>query len=141
MTTYAPSDINSKPLPAGQGEAVIYDGKISMSAAAADADVLRFCRIPAGTRLTDVNVNVSTKLSSSTVPSSMRLTPCDGSSATTLVSAGDTVFATVQKKSMAFDPVTVEKDSFLEFLLGTVAATAAAGVVSVAAHGMANGAA
>ena len=141
MATYSSPDLNSKNVSGIGGAAVVLDGKVTLTAAAQTGDIIQLLRVPAGTRLCEISLRVSTAFSSSTCPCTLRLTPVDGSTATELVAAGDTVLATINKKSMVFNPVTTTKDTFLECLLGTVAATAAAGVVSATALGMALGAA
>lgn len=138
MPTYTSADIN-KALPAGQGEAVVYDGAVTLAVAAASADKLNVMKIPAGTRLCEVSINVTTAFAA-TAPSTLQLAPLDGSAVTVVVAAGDTVLATVNKKAMAFAPVTVTKDSYLQLLLGTLV-TPAAGALTATALGMANGAA
>jgi hypothetical protein len=139
MATYSPLDLNSKPVLTGIPGAVVYDGKVTCTASAATADVIRFMRIPAGTRLCEISIRVATAFGA-TAPSTLRLTPADGSTATELVAAGDTVLASINKKAMVFEPVTVTKDSFLECLLGTVG-TGAAGVATAVALGQHVGAA
>jgi hypothetical protein len=139
MATYANSDINTKPIVAGQGCAVVYDGGVTCTSNCATGDVLRFMLIPAGTRLCEININVTTAFGTG-APITLRLSPVNGDTATTLVAAGDTVLNTINKKDMVFSPTTVTKDSYLEGLVGTVN-TGAAGVATATALGMAFGAA
>lgn len=140
MPTYQPADINSKPIPAGQGEAVVYDGSIpALAAVTATGDKLNLMRIPAGTRLCEVSINVTTAFGAA-APVTMQLAPVDGSAVTVLVAAGDTVLNTINKKAMAFTPTTAAKDAYLQLLVGTVT-TGAAGALSATALGMSNGAA
>lgn len=138
MPTYKPVDINTKPVQSGDGEAVIYDGKVVPGVATATGDIIRFMRVPAGTRLCDIAIRVVTAFGA-TAPCTLQLQPVDGTAATVLVAAGDTVLATVNRKPMVFEPMTVAKDSFLECLVGTVV-TGAAGVATCTAHGMSLGA-
>lgn len=139
MPTYTSADIN-KPLPAGQGEAVVYDGAIAtLPVVAATGDKLNLMRIPAGTRMCEVRIRVTTAFAA-TAPSALQLAPIDGSAVVVLVPDGDTVLATVNQKSMSFAPMTVAKDSFLQVLLGTLV-TPAAGALTAITLGMANGAA
>jgi hypothetical protein len=136
MPTFTSADIN-KALPAGQGEAVVYDGAITGTPATGDK--LNWMKIPAGTRLCEVSIRVTTAFAA-TAPSTLQLAPLDGSAVEVLVNAGDTVLATVNKKAMSFAPMTVAKDSYLQLLLGTLV-TPAAGALTATALGMANGAA
>lgn len=138
MPTYAAPDLNYKPVPAGQGEAVVYDGKVAPGANTATGDKLNFCRVPAGTRLCEISVRVATAFGAA-APTQWVLQPLDGSAAVELVAAGDTVLNTVNKKSLSFEPVDVAKDSILQAVVGTVT-TGASGVATVTALGMANGA-
>lgn len=147
MATYAPSDLNSKPLPAAQGQAVVYSGKVTATSNAATADVMRFAKIPAGTELTDVFVKTTTSFGT-TAPCTVRLASCDGSSVptiggsgttTTLVAAGSTCLQTAGNVILATDVVTTKVDCWLECLMGTVS-SGAQGVANVTAHGMAYGA-
>lgn len=138
MPTYSPADLNSKPIRAAQGQAIVYDAKLAPGVNTATGDVLRFMRIPAGTRLCEISVRVATAFGAA-APTSWVLTPVDGSSATTLVAAGDTVLNTINKKDLSFEPLTVEKDSFLDAVVGTVT-TGAAGVATATALGVAEGA-
>lgn len=132
MPTYSSADINTKPIQNGEGHAVVYDGSASTGAvAAATGDILRLMRVPAGTRLCEVSIRV-TAAAAATAPSSLRLSPVDGTAATELVAAGDTVLATANKKDMNFAPVTVAKDSFLELLLGTLVTPTPAAVTATA---------
>ena len=138
MPTYNAADLNSKPVVAAQACGVIYDGKVVPGAATQTGDKLNVCRIPAGTRLCEVSVRVKTAFGTA-APTQWVLQPVDGSTATEIVAAGDTVLNTVNKKDLAFEPVTIEKDSFLQAVVGTVN-TGAAGEATVTASGMALGA-
>lgn len=140
MPTYAPADINSKPLPSGQGQAVMYDGILpAIASATATGDLINLMRIPAGTRLGAIYISVTTAFGAA-APVTMHLVPTDGSAATVLVAAGDTVLNTINRKAMVFTPMTTTKDSDLQLLVGAVT-TGAAGALSAVALGMANGAA
>ncbi len=139
MATYAPSDISTKPLRTASGSAVVYDGASTCTATCATADVIRWMIIPAGTRLCEISINVTTAYGTA-APITLRCSPVDGTTATTIVSAGDTVLNTINKKAMVFSPVTITKDSYLEGLVGTVN-TGASGVSTATALGMALGAA
>jgi hypothetical protein len=143
-TTFAPADLNSKPIPAGQGEAVIYDGKVT-GTPSSTTDILRFCRIPAGTRLADVNVRIATAFAAAW-SGNWQLTACDGASVPIVGGSGTT--ATLQAVGavtaalypLNFEPVTTAVDCFLDLQLSALT-TGAAGVATATAYGMANGAA
>lgn len=140
MATYAPADIDSKPLPAGRGSAAMYDGILpAIAAVTATGDKINMMRIPAGTRLGAIYINVTTAFGTA-APVTMQLAPTDGTAVTVLVAAGDTVLNTINRKSMVFTPMSVTKPSDLQLLVGTVD-TGAKGALSAVTLGMANGAA
>lgn len=150
MATYSASDLANKVVVAATGQAAIYDGKLEtadQAAVAATGDVVRFCKIPAGTRLSALSFNTTTSFGT-TAPSTVRLASVDGASdaiigatgtTATLVAAGSTVLQTVGRAEAAFHPVVTKSDCFLECLFGTVS-SGAKGVASAVAMGMAEGA-
>lgn len=142
MTTLAASDLNSKNLVAAQGSAVIYDGKVAGTPAATSE--LRFCRIPAGTRLTDVFARIATAFAA-TWAGNWQLKSVDAASVPVIGGSGTTATlaavgaVTAGLYTLDFEPVTTRVDCFLELKL-SAAGTPAAGVATVTAHGMAEGA-
>lgn len=147
MATYAPADLITKQLPAADGCAVVYSGKVTATSNAATGDVIRFCVVPAGTELADVFVKTTTSFGT-TAPCTIRLASVDGASVpiiggsgTTadLVAAGSTALQTAGSTVQPVTPVTTNVDCFLECLMGTVSG-GAQGVAIVTAHGMGYGA-
>ncbi len=153
MATQAAADLNSKNIVAADGCAVFYDGKLEttdQAAVCATADVVRFMRVPAGTRVSSLSFNTTTSFGT-TAPCTIRLAAVDGVSdaiidatgsietTATLVAAGSTVLQTAGRAEAAFHPVTTKVDCFLECLMGTVA-SGAKGVASAVLGGMAEGA-
>ena len=143
MATLAPADLNSKNITSAQGSAVIYDGKVAGTPGATDE--LRFCRIPAGTRLTDAFLRIVTAFGASW-GGAWRLISTDGVSRAVVEATGATreLQATVGAVTaglytLNFEPVTTASDCFLELKL-TAAGTPASGVATLTAHGMAEGA-
>jgi hypothetical protein len=142
MTTLASSDLNSKNLIAAQGSAAIYDGKVSGTPIATSE--LRFCRIPAGTRLSDVNVRIATAFGASWA-GNWQLNAVDGASVPIIGGSGTTATlaavgaVTAGLYTLNFEPVTTRVDCFLELKL-SACGTPAAGVATVTAYGMAEGA-
>jgi len=147
MATYSPADLITKPLPAADGCAVVYSGKVTATSNTATADIIRFCVVPAGTEVADVLVKTTTSFGT-TAPCTIRLASIDGTSAAVigaagatadLVGAGSTALQTVGNTVQPVTPVTTKSDCFLECLMGTVSG-GAQGVGIVTVHGMAYGA-
>lgn len=147
MATYAPADLITKPLPAADGCAVVYHGKVTASSNAATGDIIRFCVVPAGTEVADVLVKTTTSFGT-TAPCTIRLASIDGASdavigasgaTATLVAAGSTALQTAGNTVQAVTPVTTKVDCYLECLMGTVSG-GAQGVAVVTVHGMGYGA-
>ena len=146
MATIAPSDLNDKPIASAQGSAVVYDGKLTGTPASGTANTsLRFCRIPAGTRVCEASVRITTAFGASWA-ANWTLVPCNGTSvptvggsgtSTTLVAVGA---VTAAKYDLSFEPVTTAVDCFFELSI-TACGTPAAGAATATVLGMANGAA
>lgn len=131
----------------GGNNSVFVDAVAVTNADIDAADIIKLCRVPAGT---DVHrcVVKTTELDSNGAPSltaKIGFTPCDGSAA---VSGADTAIAadgawgqnaeTVTHE--IFPPYRVEVDSWLTIVIGTGAATeAATGTVSAKVEGEALG--
>ena len=147
MATYSPSDLITKPLPAADGCAVIYNGKVTATSNTATGDIIRFAVIPAGTEVADVLVKTTTSFGT-TAPCTIRLASVDGASdaihgasgtTATLVAAGSTALQTAGNTVQAITPVQTKSDCFLECLMGTVSG-GAQGVAVATLHGMGYGA-
>lgn len=142
MATLAPSDLNSKPITAGDGCAAVYDGKVAGTPGTTDE--LRFCRIPAGTRLCEVKARIATAFGASWA-GNWQLNACDGASVPIIGGSGTTAVlaavgaVTANLYSLNFEPVTTAVDCFLELKL-SACGTPAAGVATLTALGMAEGA-
>ena len=147
MATYAPADLITKPLPAADGCAVVYNGKVTATSNAATGDVIRFCVVPAGTEVADVLVKTTTSFGT-TAPCTIRLASVDGTSdavigasgaTADLVAAGSTALQTAGSTVQPVTPVLTKSDCFLECLMGTVSG-GAQGVAIATVYGMALGA-
>ena len=136
MATYNAADLLTKSVP-GIDQGIVLSGTISPGTATATGDLLRPLKIPAGVRVTSIQVNVRTAFGA-TAPASIGFSHVDGSAVPTSVvaaapqgvtAATDTTHAStgtklVMPQAGAF--VTL-KECYLEVLFGTVA-TGAAGV-------------
>lgn len=142
MATLASSDLNSKNITSGDGCAAFYDGKVSGTPGTTDE--LRFCRIPAGTRLTAVDVRIATAFGASWA-GNWQLNAVDGASVPIIGGSGTTATlaavgaVTAALYTLNFEPVTTKVDCFLELKL-SACGTPAAGVATLVAAGMAEGA-
>lgn len=139
MTTFTASDLISKPKHMGQyGEGNILHGKVVL-AAAATADIIRPLIIPAGTEVSGIilaNDDLDSN-GSPTIVFGAGYTPVsanDGAlaaSAAFFAAAGQTQLQAASSGVLyaKFDPIKFEQDVFLDLLLGTGAATFAAGTL------------
>lgn len=137
MATYDSADLNAKPLAAGNhGNAAKYYGtSVATGTNVATGDVIRICKVPAGFVATDVMV-VNTSFGT-TVPATIQFAPLDGS---TPVAFGSTDGVTLQTAAangslFAKAPVRVEKDSYVQLLVGTVSSGNGTGVATVIVNG------
>lgn len=139
MATFSAPDLIYKPKHLGQyGEGNVLHGKVTPTAGAA-ADIYRPCIIPAGTEVAAIILanNDLDSNGSPTIVFGMGYTPVsanDGAlaaNAAYFVAAGDTTLQAPNsgKVYALFDPIKFEQDVFLDLLLGTGAATFAAGSV------------
>lgn len=142
MATQAAADLNSKNIVAADGRAVFYDGKVSGTPGATDE--LRFCKIPAGTRLSAVYARIATAFGASWA-GNWQLNAVDGVSVPIIGGSGTTAVlaavgaVTAGLYTLNFEPVTTKVDCFLELKL-SACGTPAAGVATVVASGMSEGA-
>lgn len=149
MTTYAASDLTSKPKTMGEwGDMVLAEGKVALTALA-NADVIRPCVIPAGYEVHAI-ILANDGLDSNGVPTAAfeigynPVSSNDGSlaqSAAYFAAAGDTTIraANVGKVYAKFDPKKFDQDAFLEITMTAAIATFAAGSVYVKVIGRAVG--
>jgi len=132
MTIQVASDLLIKPKHLGQyGEGNIVNGKVAATVGAA-ADIYRPCIIPAGSEVSAIilaNDDLDTN-GAPTLVFGMGYTPVSASAAY-FVAAGDTSLQAANggKVYARFDPIKFEQDVFLDLLLGTGAATFAAGAI------------
>lgn len=130
------------------GNAVAITGTVALAANPTAADVIRICRIPAGTkvnRITLANSDMDTNVSPTFV-FGLGYAPVvsgDGptASAAYFQAAGDTSLqaANAGKVYRNFADITFEKDVYLTATVGTAAATFAAGTIYVTVDGEARG--
>lgn len=138
MATIKDADLNSKNIPAGDGDGYFYDGKVSGTPAA--TDTLRFCRIPAGTRLVQVDARIATAFAAAWA-GNWQLTSCDGASVPIIGGSGTSAVlqavgaVTAALYPLNFEPVTTKVDTYLDLLLSSIT-TPAAGVGTAVAAGM-----
>jgi hypothetical protein len=146
MATFNSPDLNSKNLPAIGGTAVIYDGKIAATPDA--AAVMRFCRIPAGVRLSKIEFRIATAFGA-TWTGKWFLQSCDETSIPTIGGSGTSTELQASMGAVfgfsgaiynvSFEPVTTRVDCFVAIVL-TALGTPAAGAATVTAFGMVEGA-
>lgn len=125
------------------GNAVVTFGSATVSAASANGDKYRPCRIPGGTKVHRVVVK-NTDLDSGTpaILCKIGYAPLDGSAGDddALGGAGLTILqAAATTTYEIFPPVLVEKDSYLQIEVTTGPGTGATGTVSAKVEGEAVG--
>lgn len=131
-------ELNSKNLIAGGGDGYFYDGKVTGAPAA--TDTLRFCRIPAGTRLASVDIRIVTAFAAAW-SGNWQLTSADGTSAPIIGGSGTSAVlqavgaVTAALYPLNFEPVTTKVDTYLDLLLSAIT-TPAAGVATAVAAGV-----
>lgn len=121
--TYKPSDLNTKPVHACDfGNTSVFDGTLTPADLALNT-VLRFCKIPAGTRVTEVGIGTLVDIDSGTSACKLGYSYCDGSAAP---SGADTAFGSALAWLQAagrnwanFEPFTIEKDAYLDLVITT----------------------
>lgn len=145
MATIQDAELNSKNIPAGDGDGYFYDGKVAGTPASGTADTtLRFCRIPAGTHLVQVNGRIATAFGASWA-GNWQLASCDGASVPVIGGSGTTKVlqavgaVTAGLYPLNFEPVVTKVDCFLDLQL-SACGTPAAGVATAVAAGMGYGA-
>lgn len=132
MPNYDSVDLNSKALHGNvYGNAVSYSGNAVLGVAPVTADKIRVCKVPAGTKVTDV-ILTNTDLGT-TVPATLQFEPDDGSAATVWTAVDSIALGTANPNGLLVAPVPViiTKDSKLVLLCGTVSAGAAGSVSAV----------
>lgn len=140
---------SKKAVPSVPTSVVLHDSVAVTNADIDAADVIRPVKVPAGTYVHKVRTK-TTELDSNASPSltaKIGFTPCDGSAAPsgadTAVAADAAWGQNAEVKSYdVIPPYLVEKDSWLNIVIGTGAATEAAtgtvyGVVEGTCHGVA----
>lgn len=141
MTTYSRTN-NAAPRSCEYGNASVFADQSSVTAALIAADIINPVKIPAGTRVSRVVVK-NTDMDTNGTPAltaKIGFAAADGSAmpsgADTAVSA-DAAFgqAAATTTYEIFPPYVVEKDAFLSIVVGTGAATGAAGTVYAKVEG------
>ena len=141
MTTKASTKKNPYSNDAGNNS-VFFDSVALLTTDIDAADIINLCPVAAGTavhRVVVKNTDMDTN-ATPTMTAKIGFTPMDGSTA---VAGADTAVAAVAAFGQAaatttyeiFPPYRVEKDSFVTLVIGTGAATAAAGTVSAKVEG------
>lgn len=147
------ANIDSATLNANQfmqafGDAVLPSGKVALTANPTAADVIRICRIPAGTKVKgliiangDLDTNVSPTLVVGFGYAPVVAGDGPAASAAYFGAAGDAVLqaANAGKLYRNFDDITFEKDVYLTATVGTASATFAAGSIYATVLGEARG--
>lgn len=130
------------------GNAVVATGSLALAANPTAADVLRICRIPAGSRVsavlianTDMDTNVSPEIDvtigyAPVVASDGPTADPDGFGVT-----GQTILSTTNEGKVyaKFAPITFDQDVYLTMTVVTDAATFAAGTIYATVLGQARG--
>lgn len=130
------------------GNAVQLDGKLTLAANPAAADVLRIMKIPAGTKVSKLVV-ANDDLDSNVAPTaavSIGYAPVvagDGPAANAayFAAAGQIILQSANdgKAYNKFDPITFDKDVYLTMTVGVASATFAAGSIWATVQGEARG--
>ena len=143
MTIYNPANL-SDPLHStgNRGNGQVTHGSAVVSAALALADVVRPCRIAAGTKVHRVVIKNTDLDDGAALAAKIGYLPEDGSA------GDDDAFAAAAAWGQSaatttieiFPPILVEKDSYLSITVSTAAGTGAAGTVYAKVEGEAIGA-
>lgn len=142
MATFSAADLNSKARHVGgYGNTVTVIGSVTPTAGAL-ADIYRPVRIPAGIRVTDLDI-VNDDLDSNATPLMAikvgyePVNAADGPTADDdyFVAAGSTALRGAGRTSLAFQPIKFEKDVFVTITLSAAAATFASGAVTAIVKG------
>lgn len=130
------------------GDAVLPSGTVALAANPTAADVIRICRIPAGTKVKgliiangDLDTNVSPTLVVGFGYAPVVSADGPAASAAYFAAAGDTVLqaANAGKLYRNFADITFEHDVYLTATVGTASATFAAGSIYATVLGEARG--
>lgn len=130
MATYNSGDLAKSVRSSALANGQVYSGTLTPSAAVDTGDVLKFCVIPAGTKVDSIIV-INADLGTA-APGDIEFAPTDGSTKTTFASAFAFGTANASGALVAKKPVLLTKDSWLQVTLGTVDTGAAAEVTLVA---------
>jgi hypothetical protein len=143
MATFDAVDLNSKNVFSSgpSGNAVVHSGKI-VASAAANGDIFRLMRIPAGTRVDQVivgNDDLDTN-GAPTAASKLGYTPVnasDGPAASDayFAAAGQTWLQAAGVRLCNFDPIVFDFDVYLILTMTAASATFAAGTIRATAIG------
>lgn len=140
MSTFNAPDLNTRTRHmGGYGNAVVVHGSVT-PAAGILADVYRPVRIPAGVRVTDLDI-VNDDLDTGGTAFAVKVgyepvNPAEGPVADDdYFSAASTFLSAAGRKACAFQPVKFERDVFVTLTVTVAAATFAPGVVTVIVKG------
>lgn len=138
MATYNSGDLAKSVRSSALANVQVYSGTLTPAANVATGDVLKFCVIPAGTKVDSIIV-VNADLGTA-APGDIQFAPVDGSSVTTFAAAFAFGTANANGALVAKKPVLLSKDCVLQVTLGTVD-TGTTGEVTLIARGEGIGAA
>ena len=143
MTTLAATDLNIKNIHQSSfGNAVIYEGKVTLSANPTAADLIRLVRIPGGTRV--VRVEILTDDLDAHVSPELAIkggyTPVNSDDGPTADddywwATGATILQSSGRKESTSDPKTFDYDVWVDLYVEVDAATFAAGDVHCIVYG------
>lgn len=124
-----------------EGNAMVFVDSVATLTTDVDAaDVIQPVRVAAGTEVHRVTTKVSNALAASALTAKIGFTPVDGSAApsgadTAIKADGAWGIVTTPVVFDIFPPYRVEKDSWLNIVVGTAATTPAAGTVYAKVEG------
>lgn len=127
------------------GGGVVLDDSYAFAANPTAGDVVRLVRIPAGTRVSVVQIQADDIDTNATPTVVFRAgyAPCDGSdpaaSDAYFAAAGQTTLQGGGRLNCAFEPIAFEKDVWLTVTINTASATFAAGDIAGIVIGAHNG--
>lgn len=127
------------------GGGVVLDDLYSFTVNPTAADVVRLVRIPAGTRVSAVQIQCD-DIDTNGAPTALfraGYAPCDGAdpaaSDNYFAAAGQTTLQSGGRLNCSFKPITFEKDVWLTVTINTASATFAAGDIAGVVIGAHNG--
>ncbi|MDQ3186899.1 MAG: hypothetical protein M3Q16_10695 [Pseudomonadota bacterium] len=140
MATFSAADLNTRNRHmGGYGNAVVVYGSVT-PATGALVDVYRPVRIPAGVRVTDLDI-VNDDLDTGSTAFAVKVgyepvNPAEGPAADDdYFSAASTFLSAAGRKVCAFQPIKFEKDVFVTLIVTVAATTFASGAVTAIVKG------